>query len=53
MEPSDMLKLPFDRDNDMRMTWRRTDAGWRLTNTDPPFLQAEDLFPYRYTYQGW
>jgi hypothetical protein len=53
MEPSDMLKLPFDRDNAMRMTWRRTDAGWRLTNTDPPFLQAEDLFPYRYTYQGW
>jgi hypothetical protein len=53
MEPSDMLKLPFNRDNDMRMTWRRSDAGWRLTNTDPPFLQAEDLFPYRYTYQGW
>ncbi len=53
MEPSDMLKLPFHRSNDMRMTWRHTDAGWRLTNTDPPFLQAEDLFPYRYTYQGW
>jgi len=53
MEPSDMLKLPFHRSNDMRMTWKRTDAGWRLTNTDPPFLQAEDLFPFRYTYQGW
>jgi len=53
MEPSDMLKLPFGRGNEMRMTWRRTGAGWRLTKTDPPFLQAEDLYPYRYTYQGW
>lgn len=53
MEPSDMLKLPFGRDNNMRMTWRRTADGWRLARTDPPFLQAEDLFPYRYTYQGW
>jgi len=53
MEPSDMLKLPHGRSHDMQMVWRRDGERWLLASTDPPFLQAEDLYPFRYTYQGW
>ena len=53
LEPSDMIKVPFGEPNETAMAWTRAGDSWRIATTDPPFLQAEHLVPFRYTYQGW
>ena len=53
MEPSDMFNHPFGRPKTLAMVWKRTADGWRIAETTPPFIRAEDTGVFRFRYQGW
>ncbi|HRS96424.1 MAG TPA: hypothetical protein P5179_14235, partial [Candidatus Latescibacteria bacterium] len=59
MEPSDIIRVPWDSPCDLRMTWRWRPgvppgrAGWRILKTDPAFVRMESTVPFRWCFQGW
>jgi hypothetical protein len=59
MEPSDMIRVPWDSPCDLKMTWRRQPGvpqarnGWRILKTEPAFVRMESTVPFRWCYQGW
>jgi hypothetical protein len=53
MEPSDIIRIPWDSPCDMTMTWRAAPEGWRILRTTPAFIRMEDTVPFRWCFQGW
>ncbi len=53
MEPSDIIRVPWDSPCDLKMTWRRRPEGWRILKTTPAFVRMESTVPFRWCFQGW